>query len=87
MDKPEERFTSMAGVVNVLSHYLEQYNIPDREYLSVNICKMCEMDILHTAPRATLLHTYPGGLTTFMGLIVNRNIPPIHCIICRGQNG
>jgi hypothetical protein len=87
MDEAAERFTSMAGVVHILCNHLDKYNIPDREYLSVNICKMCEMDILDTAPRATLLHTYPDGLTTFMGIIVNRNIPPIHCIICRGKNG
>lgn len=85
MDSSAARFTSMASVVHTIRGYLEQYNIPDRDYLSVNICKRCELDILDCAPYPT----YTGvayGLNTFFGMTVNNVIPPRFCIICKGRN-
>jgi hypothetical protein len=89
MDDSTDRFNSTADVIYKLRSNLERYNIPDREYLSVNICKWCEAYIIATTPiiyEVPLSHSHHNMLTTFVGMTVNRGIPPIHCIICKGRN-
>lgn len=88
MAELEQRLASVVGVVQTLRNSLEQYQIPDREYLSVNICKRCEVDIISCSNQVYYSDPHYGVvLDTFMGMPVNRNIPPTHCIICRGHNG